>query len=89
MDINNVATLARLTLTEEEQKDFAEHFDSILNYFEQIKSVDTTGVEPMVTPTDIALYLRKDEVKEWKESSMVLEQAPETSGQLFKVPPVV
>ena len=89
MDIDSVAKLARLTLTEEESKAFTEQFDSILNYFEQIKNVDTSNVEPMVTPTDIALYLREDEVKEWEGSSQVLEEAPETSGQLFKVPPVV
>lgn len=89
MDIDNVAKLARLTLSEEESKAFTEQFDSILNYFEQIKNVDTANVEPMITPTDIALYLRKDEAKEWEGSTQVLEEAPETSGQLFKVPPVV
>lgn len=89
MDINKVAQLARLTLSEEEQKAFTEQFDSILNYFEQIKNVDTSNVEPMITPTDIALYLREDVSKEWEGSSQVLEEAPETSGQLFKVPPVV
>ena len=89
MDIDKVAKLSRLTLTDDESKAFTEQFDSILNYFEQIKNVDTANVDPMVTPTDIALYLRKDEDKVWEGSDQVLEDAPETSGQLFKVPPVV
>lgn len=89
MDIEKVAKLARLQLTEEEASSFAEEFKSIINYFEKISAVNTENVEPMVTPVEISQYLRVDQVEEWEGTAESLANAPEKSGSLFKVPPVV
>ena len=89
MDIEKVVSLARLQLTDKEMNGFSEQMTSILSYFEDLKDVDTKGVEPLVTPTEITKDYRADESIVWKEASLALELAPQKKGNLFQVPPVV
>ncbi len=89
MDIENVASLARLQLSEDEKIKFKEQMGSILNYFEDLKDVNTEGVEALVTPTDINKDYRKDGSVSWDKASDALEIAPLKKGNLFQVPPVV
>lgn len=84
-----IAELSRLSLTAEEEKAFVTQFSAILKYFEQMEKVDTTGIEPMVTPVEIEDNLRPDEERVWTTGVEVVESAPGKSGRLFKVPPVV
>ena len=89
IDSKKVASLARIELNDSEVKALNEQFPSMLKYFEQLEEVNTDGVEPMVTPTEIQQNIRKDESVMWKASEEALSQAPEKSGQLYKVPPIV
>lgn len=89
MDVKKIAHLARLTITPEEEKTFQLQLTSILNYFKDLEKVNTDNIEPLVTPTDIAFRGREDQVEVWKGSEVALANAPEKSGHLFKVPPVV
>lgn len=84
-----IAELSRLSLTPEEEKAFVTQFSAILKYFEQMEKVETKGIEPMVTPVDIEDNLRPDEAQAWTTGIEVVDSAPEKSGRLFKVPPVV
>jgi len=88
-ELKRVARLARLKLSEEELKKYPEQFNAILKYFEQISRVETKGVSPLVNPTDIPEYLREDVVETGAGPEAALANAPERSGNLFKVPPVV
>lgn len=87
--VEKVADLARLKLTQNEMETYAVQLNQVFKYFEQLQAVKTDGVEPLVTPTDMAQYWRADGVVEWKNAGEALEQAPERIGQLYKVPPVV
>ena len=89
MEIEKVAALARLKLSESEKKQFEEQMSSILSYFEELKDVKTDGVVPLVTPGSIKKDFRKDEAVVWENSSLALEMAPQKKGNLFQVPPVV
>jgi len=89
VDIKKMADLARVQLTEPEIEAFAVQFEQIFNYFEKISTIDTTGIPPMVTPIEVQHQLRSDEVKAWPGKDKALKQAPELSGRLFKVPPVI
>lgn len=89
IDVKKVAHLARLTITENEEKTFQEQLSSILKYFEMLSKVNTQGVESLITPTDMELKLREDQVESWRDAEAALANAPERSGNLFKVPPVV
>ena len=90
--VEHVSKLARLKLTEEEIAEFSKQLSLVLENFEQIAAVDTTGVMPLVTPTDMSVTLRADVVDETivknQVTEKILENAPEKSGRLFKVPPV-
>ena len=88
-ELKKVARLARLELTEEEMKVYPQQLSAILGYFEQISKVDTKGVEPLITPSEIVQILRPDEAQVWDHMEEALANAPERSGNLFKVPPVV
>ncbi len=89
-EIARVAHLARLSLTPAETKKLAGDLSSILGHFEQVSKVNTEGVEPLVTPTDMPQFWRNDITTQWEAASeKAMANAPESVGNLFKVPPVV
>lgn len=88
-DVARVAQLARLSLSESETESLAEQLSFVLKHFEQVAKVETTGIAPLVTPTEIAIHLREDKQTTWPNVEKALQNAPETVGNLFKVPPVV
>ena len=88
-EVERIAFLARLALTEAEAKSFASKLSSILDYFNQIRQIDTAGIEPMVTPVELDQFLREDTLAQGFGAEEALKSAPERSGNLFKVPPVV
>lgn len=89
-EVARVAFLARLSLTPTETKALATELTSILGAFEKVSKVDTKGIEPLVTPTDMVAVWREDQAKEWPSASeKAMQNAPESVGNLFKVPPVV
>lgn len=88
-DMEKVAQLARLKVEAKELSLYQQQFNAILGYFEQISKVKTDGVEPLVTPSDMGQNLRPDESEKWLGAEAALSNAPERTGNLFKVPPVV
>lgn len=88
-DVSRVALLARLSLTGQETHALANQLSSILQHFETVSRIDTTGVEPLVTPTDVMEFWRDDRVLNWESAEVAMKNAPEAVGNLFKVPPVV
>ena len=88
-EVVRVALLARLSLTDEETKQLAEQLSSVLSAFEHVSKIDTTGVEPLVTPVDVEPHWREDRAVAWETPAVALANAPAVVGNLFKVPPVV
>lgn len=87
--IEHIAKLARLSITAEEAVEYGDQLTKVLNHFQQIAKIDTTGVEPLVTPADIEFYSRLDEARHETTTEEILANAPDKAGNLFKVPPVV
>ena len=87
--IQNIAKLARLKVTAEEAAELGEQLTKVLAHFQQISQIDTAGVEPLVTPSDIDFYTRPDVAHNPNTTEEILKNAPEKGGNLFKVPPVV
>lgn len=87
--IEHIAKLARLQLTEEEVAEYGEQLSKALGHFQQISKVNTIGVEPLVTPTEIEAYWREDVVQREFTAEEMTANAPSRAGNLFKVPPVV
>ncbi len=87
-DVENVAKLARLELTDDEKQKFTEQLDNILDYFNQLNELDTTGVEPLSHPIPIYNVMREDSPTEFKEREMILNNAPEEEDGYFRVPKI-
>lgn len=85
--IQHIANLARLELSEEELDTYGNQLTEVLNYIEQLREVDTAGVEPMAHVTGAENVLREDEVNEWdeREREEALRQAPELEEREVKV----
>lgn len=87
--IQKISVLARLSLSDQEMTQIGEQLTTILKHFEEISELDTKGVAPLVTPSEVAVHLRKDEVIQEVSPDKLVANAPDRSGKLFKVPPVV
>lgn len=87
--VQKVATLARLNISTEEAMAIASQLSAVLENFQQLQAVETKGVEPLVTPTDLTMHLREDFVVAEPDVGAFIANAPARSGNLFKVPPVV
>ena len=95
-DVQYVAGLANLELTEDEQVRMEKDLNSILEYIDQLSQLDTTNIEPMaqvmqaaVVANDVADSLRDDELRECLPRAAALESAPQTDGAFFRVPKVI
>ena len=87
--VSHIANLARLNLSDEELETYTKQLSAVLDHFEQLEKVDTSGVEPLLTPSPIVEAPREDKVIASVGAEKLLENAPSKSGNLFKVPPVV
>ena len=81
-DVEYVARLARLSLSDEEKEEFATQSDDILTYMDKLNEVDTTGVEPTSHVISITNVLRDDNVRESLPPEPSLKNAPEQEGAL-------
>ncbi len=88
-DVERIAHLARLEVTDQEAQAFADSLSRILGLIEQMKAVDTTGVTPMAHPQDVALRLREDDVTETDTRGKFQQIAPAAEAGLYLVPKVI
>jgi aspartyl-tRNA(Asn)/glutamyl-tRNA(Gln) amidotransferase subunit C len=91
-DVQSVAELAHLELTEDEMKKFLPQLDSILQYVQKLNELDTTQVEPMAQvtlPASENPSLRPDQPQKTFTQEVALENAPESGAGYFKVPRVI
>ncbi len=88
-DVEHVARLARLRLTEEEKEKFGRQLNQILEYVEKLNELDTENVEPASHVVPLKNVLREDEVSPSLPVEEVLSNAPEKKGRYFKVPRII
>ena len=88
-DVEHVARLARLSLTEEEINLFARQMDAIIGYVEKIKDLDTDGVIPTSHAVPMENAFREDEVQKSIGVEAALGNAPRRAGSFFIVPKVI
>lgn len=82
----HVARLARLRLSEQEIERMTGELSSILSHIETIATVDLDGVEPTSHVIGLENVLRPDEPRDSLPRDVVLDQAPDTDGEGFRVP---
>jgi aspartyl-tRNA(Asn)/glutamyl-tRNA(Gln) amidotransferase subunit C len=89
MDIEKVARLARLELSEEEKVTFGNQLEQILTYMEQLNRLNTVGVEPTSHAISIHNVLREDENRPSFPKEEVLSISPDQENGHFKVPRII
>ncbi|MFY9487329.1 MAG: Asp-tRNA(Asn)/Glu-tRNA(Gln) amidotransferase subunit GatC [Solirubrobacterales bacterium] len=85
-DVQYVARLARLRLTDAEQERMTEELSAVLGYIEHIEELDLEGVEPTSHVVDLVNALRPDKVHQSLTREQALENAPEVADNGFAVP---
>lgn len=88
-EIEHIAALSRLKLTEEEKTLYSEQLSSVLEYVDQLREIDTEDVEPMSNITGLSNVLREDLVCDSGISTKDIEKnAPRFENGHFVVPGV-
>lgn len=87
--VKRIARLARIKITDEEATGLQKELSGILNWVEQLNSVDTTSVEPMTRVVDMRLKTRDDTVNDGGIADDVTRNAPFAEDHFFVVPKVV
>ncbi len=88
-EVQRIATLARIALTDAELERTAVQLGEVLALFDRLRAVDTTGVEPMTHPHDQTLRLRDDVADETDRRAAGQATAPAVERGLYLVPKVI
>jgi aspartyl-tRNA(Asn)/glutamyl-tRNA(Gln) amidotransferase subunit C len=88
-EVEHIANLARLELTDEEKARFREQLSAILDYFAQLRELDTSGIPPTSSVLPPRSALRDDEPRPGLSLEELLRNAPDTEAGQFRVPPVL
>jgi aspartyl-tRNA(Asn)/glutamyl-tRNA(Gln) amidotransferase subunit C len=88
-EVEHVAKLARLEITEGEKNTLSKQLSSILTYIGELKSWDTTGVEPTATVLEQTNVLREDRARPSLPVEQAIRNAPDSAGGYFRVPRIL
>ena len=88
-EVERIAALARLSVTDLEADRLASELEAILAYAEQLAGLDTSGVLPTSHPIELPTPLRDDLPEAPLDPELALANAPEREGTAFVVPKVI
>ena len=87
--VEHVARLARLEVSEDEKAMFARQLSGILTYMDQLKELETKGVEPTATVLPTDNVFRDDDVRPSLPQEKALANAPDQADGFFRVPKII
>jgi aspartyl-tRNA(Asn)/glutamyl-tRNA(Gln) amidotransferase subunit C len=88
-EVEHVARLARLDIAPDEKERMRGQLDAILGYVEQLRRVDTAGIEPTAHVLPLVNVLREDEVRPSYPLDAMLANAPDPEDGQFRVPRIL
>lgn len=88
-DLDYVAKLAKLEVTQAERQQVMLKFSSMIDYMRQLQELDTTDIEPTTHVLHLFNVFRADEIKPCLPREQALANAPEREGGYFKVPSIL
>ena len=88
-EVEHIALLSRLELSDAERERAASELSQIIGYFEALGELDTENVAPTMHALPIENVLRADEVRAGLSREAALQNAPESADGMFQVPRVV
>lgn len=87
-EVEHIAQLARLELSEEEKARYREQLSAILEYVAKLQELDTSQVPPMSAVFSGEPHLRPDRPRAPLSRRALLKNAPDVEDGQFKIPPV-
>ena len=88
-ELLHIAKLANLEIKEEETANYLKNLQEILNFADTLNKLDTESIDETIGSTNNINVFRKDEIKEFKELDLLLQNAPEQEDNMFKIPKVI
>ena len=88
-DVEHVARLARLALTDAELEKMRDQLNGILTYIEKLNALETDGVEPTSHAVPLVNVMRDDQPGPCLPRDEALANAPERAGEFFRVPRII
>ena len=88
-DVRRLARLARIAIEPHESQAVLERLNAVLALVDQMRAVDTRGIEPMAHALDLVQRLRADEVRETDQRGIHQSIAPAVEEGLYLVPKVI
>jgi len=89
IDVQKVAMLARIRLTDDEANELAPQLNTILGYVDQLATVNTDGIKATAHPHDAAMPLRANVVTNNNRRDALQAVAPKIESGLYVVPKVI
>lgn len=87
--LDKIAHLARLEVRENEAEKIMQDMSAIVTWMEQLKEVDTTGLEPLTSMSHEVNAFREDRIENQLPREAALKNAPVKDENYFKVPKVL
>ena len=87
-EVEHIAKLARLELSEEQKELYREQLSAILDYVAKLRELDTKDVPPTAGGGLPQMPLRTDEARPSLATDALLSNAPKAEEEQFKIPPV-
>lgn len=87
--IDHLANLAKLEFSAEEKEVIKQDLEKMIDFVDKLKSVDTTGVEPLIYMNKDVNVLRDDVIEQTITKEQALKNAPQKDSDYFKVPTVL
>jgi aspartyl-tRNA(Asn)/glutamyl-tRNA(Gln) amidotransferase subunit C len=87
--VEHIAELARLSLSDEEKARYQEQLSAILDYAERLQAVDTSAIPPTATVLPLRNVMRADQVLPSMSREDVLANAPQVEAESFRVQAVL
>ena len=88
-DINKIAHLARLGLSDEEKSRYTDSLNNILGLIDDLQAVNTQGIQPLAHAVDVTQPLRPDVITESNQRDNYQKIAPAVQDGLYLVPKVI
>ena len=88
-EILHIAKLACLNIKEEEIEEYRKNLQDILNFAEIVNNVDTENISETIGSTNNTNVFREDEIKDFADKELLLQNAPTEEDNMFSIPKVI
>ena len=88
-DVKHIAELSRISLTDKEIETFSSQLNKIIEYVEQLNSLDTKGIEPTSHVIPLNNIMRDDSISTSLSVEEALKNAPDSTGNFYRVPKII